>query len=115
MPINQDKVVVVTYDATDDAFVVHPDPVEIPFGTHKLYFALQTVLGDQATFRSIESNQDNTIAEPVGGCPLLSVVTVVNDQPGTQTVTYEVMILHTGTTHRHDPTVILKPPPPGGF
>ena len=115
MPINQDKVVVVTYDATDDVFVVQPDPVEIPFGTHKLYFALQTVLGDEALFESIESQATNTHAEPVAGCRQLSVVTLDNDQPGTQVVTYDVTITHQGQTHLHDPTVILKPPPPGGF
>lgn len=118
MSSSHNRVVVITYAADTKDFVANPDPVSMEQGNHRLYFALQTVLGQdgvEASFESIESSDGQDKALPLDSTPQLSVVEVHNDNPGPgeQPVPYSVKIRFNGAVIPKDPTVILKPPGPG--
>ncbi|MEO1083307.1 MAG: hypothetical protein AAFY88_03615 [Acidobacteriota bacterium] len=114
MTRKHNRVVVITFDASTRRCTANPDRVEMPYGCHKLFFALQTTHapgGAQASFASIRGHE-GSVAKAVANTPQLSMIDVPNDNDGPSDVAidYDVTIHYQDEAHPHDPTVILKPP-----
>lgn len=115
MADSQELTVIVRFDAElKKTIAVEPDPVAVPYGNHTLYFSLQVVHprpSRQPAFLEIVSNDLETFAGPVEGSGQLWSAVIENSGEGETRHPYSIFIESEGNIHRHDPTVILKPPP----
>lgn len=115
-----DRLVVVTYDAGTGKFTVNPNPVAIPQGTHKLYFALQTVNkghSEEATLTEIvlrprqDCDKAVPLVTPLNEFPQIFVTELTND--GKDELRYDYSLqCHYDEGPRPvdlDPTIILQP------